>query len=127
MSIHQDSESVQLNYSILLLEHMRSISRLSATMASPIVLPNGQVLDVKDNDKWQAFSWAVKVLDAMIPSQLHDKAFEKELQRVRKEFQGEAQRGQADLATYATLIDLLARKGYLFEKYRRSRLTGDTE
>lgn len=112
-----ERQSVELNYTQLLLQHLDRISKLAA------VLPTQNTLGAPSNyaEKELSFGWLVKLLGSFIPGELKDQKFGEDIEQVDAEFEKMGKNGNlysfpVHNAELAATINLLARKGLLYEQ-----------
>ncbi len=122
----KDSENIDLDYEILLLNHLNRISELSTRiMGFSVATSDRGVPDThyKETDKVDAFHWAVRVLASLIPVELKDKKYKEDQKDLDKKLEGwrkkkaEYKKAQPnyDVEWLGNLVNLLNRKGYLTE------------
>lgn len=75
----------ELDFNGLMMHHLDRISHLCTTLAGDIVRDSGVVLSYKENDKIEAFAWAVRFLTNVIPDGLKDKTYNENTDRLKKE------------------------------------------
>ena len=123
----KDTENIDLNYEVLLLNHLNRISELSTRIMGFVQynIGMGQPTEThfKESDKIEAFHWGVRVFASIIPDELKDETYNKDLSELKQEMKDwrekkqnyETSRANYDVRWLGFLVNLLNRKGYLTE------------
>ena len=106
-------DNVKISYDQLILQHIRGISIMINTIPYMYSTTRGGVTHSSE-DKRDSLSWGVTFLASLITDNIKDKKFEINFSKLNKEYNS---KGIAYYMDYFNiLINLLARKGYLFEQ-----------
>lgn len=111
----REDEGVKLDYNYLLLQHLNRVSSLSSTVQGQIVSSGGVTIHYREKDRENAFAWAISVFDALVPSSLRDEQYKDTTTNLKTGVEG-------DMERLRQLVNLLARKGYLFELQQEADL-----
>lgn len=125
----------QLDYNILLLKHLDRMSAMVTWVGGEIFNSQGIAIHSKDADKYDAFEWSVRFLVGIIPQELKDKEYTSRVEAIWDEYRLNIEEDKKDssnntklhlLKKYHALhrdsqllkncIDLLARRGYLYNE-----------
>lgn len=130
--IKLETERIELNYNQLLLAHLSRISALSTFVPHQIIGNN--YTSSTEGDKVRSFHFSVDILKALIPKEIRDKEFQNKLNEFTEKIKKEAEEIEKQgknisvldkfyFGKLALMVDLLARKGFLFEETSIMRLT----
>lgn len=111
-------EDIEIDYPTLVLGHIKGISRLSTQVFGEFTNTQGIQLHFKETDREHAFRWGVEVLDRLVPDLIRDETFRTETDAITEE-DGDV---PACLARLKAIVNLLARKGFLFDRNITMRL-----
>ncbi len=103
--------SKELNYNMLLLNHLSNISSMSSQIMGDQIMGEGKFIRSTEKQKDTAFNWAVNILAAIIPDEIRDKDFDDKIKNLKKDNKERDVKYNIDFLQ--VLINLLARKGYL--------------
>lgn len=106
--------SKELNYNMLLLNHLSNISSMSSQIMGDQIMGEGKFIRSTEKQKDTAFNWAVNILAAIIPDEIRDEDFEGKVKKLKED--GKERDVKYNIDFLQILINLLARKGYLIEK-----------
>jgi len=104
----------ELDFNGLMLHHLDRMSHLCTTLAGEVIRDGGVILAYKENDKVEAFAWAIRFLINVIPDGLKDKTFNENVEQLKKENKtNDPTDFGYNLALFRSAINLLHRAGLL--------------
>jgi len=106
--------SKELNYNLLLLNHLSNISSMSSQIMGDQIMGEGKFIRSTEKQKDTAFNWAVNILAAIIPDEIRDNDFDEKINKLKEDNKERDVKFNIDFLQI--LINLLARKGYLVER-----------
>lgn len=127
------SENVELNYNLLILRHMDRISKLTSDTQPDIVDSNGNIIRHGGKIKAEPMEWSAELFKCMIPEELKDEEYNKDIEELKESLEEHHEKEKEyykkinepypnknplwyHFKKIKIIVNLLARKGYLFER-----------
>lgn len=102
----------EIDYQMLILKHLQNISNLSGIVQGDILKDGQLIIQHKEDDKKLAFTWQVRVLEALIPKDNEDQMYRAEMECIN-ENHANREGFNYNIAQLRALVNLLQRIGLL--------------